>query len=560
MGSRLGSLVVLVALGVIVAVAALLVSRFSGGSDGDLTTLVVSLVDDQPVLLGEPLEVEVRARSGAPISIVSLLVEGIIVNQATPVYDNEQGRYTAVLFWKPEALGFAHLRIVVTDIDGTQTEIAVRVDVTDDTARVAQAQEASQGAGQAAAGTSTSTSASGDGATVTSGAQEGAASSGASATTQQAPPAGGAARILSPADGTEYELGSGQAFDVEIETSGTGPLSSVLFYVTPVLADGSFGRSQLAHSATPDVSATGIYREVVRGVEAWFFEARSYDLQLVALTVDQRRLEDLVRITVRGVAPADDDELREDEESDEMQADDESAASESADLAILTARQDEDGLSVTVINTGRSVAERVEVDISLIRSRDASLLALSAALLTLEPDQRANIPLEVVVDEPTEALIVLESDVDEDSTNNTFEIVLSPTAASEEQEEAPAEEEEAEEAAEEAEEAEEAEREELPDLAFLEARFTDDGFALLTVVNAGEGAAGDFVINVVGADGVVLETIERGASAAPLASRDSEILAGSVAHSGTVVILLDPNDTTAESNETNNLIRVEVGP
>ena len=549
MGSRLGSLIVLVALGVIVAVAALLVSRFSGGSDGDQTTLVVSLIDDQPVLLGEPLEVEVRARSGAPISIVALLVEGIVVNRATPVYDNEQGRYTAVLFWKPEALGFAHLRVVVTDIDGTQTEIAVRVDVTDDTARVAQAQEAGQGAGQAAA----STSASGDGATVTSGAQDGAASSGAATTTQQAPPAGGAARILSPADGTEYELGSGQPFDVEIETSGTGPLSSVLFYVTPVLADGSFGRSQLAHSATPDVSATGIYREVVRGVEAWFFEARSYDLQLVALTADQRRLEDLIRITVRGVAPAGDDELREDEESDEMQEDDESAASESADLAILTARQDEDGLSVTVINTGRSVAERVEVDISLIRSRDASLLALSAALLTLEPDQRANIRLEVVVDESTEALIVLESDVDEDSTNNTFEIVLSPTAASEEQEQQ--EEEEMEE-----EEPGEAEAEELPDLAFLEARFTDDGFALLTVVNAGEGAAGDFVINVVGEDGVILETIERGASAAPLAARDSEILAGSVAHSGTVVILLDPNNTTAESNESNNLIRVEVGP
>ena len=506
MGSRLGSLIVLVALGVIVAVAAVLVSRFSGGSDGDLTTLVVSLVQDQPVLLGEPLEVEVRARSGVPISIVALLVEGIIVNQATPVYDNEQGRYTAVLFWKPEALGFASLRIVVTDIDGTQTEIAVRVDVTDDTARVAQAQQASQRAGQSVA--STSASASG-GATVTSGAQNGTASSGAAATTQQAPPpAGGAARILSPADGTEYELGSGQPFDVEIETSGTGPLSSVLFYVTPVLADGSFGRSQLAHSATPDVSATGSYREVVRGVEVWFADARSYDLQLVALTADQRRLEDLIRITVRGAAPAADDELKPDEESDEMQEDDETAASESADLAILTARQDEDGLLVTVINTGSSVAERVEVDISLIRSRDASLLALSAALLTLEPDQRANIPLEVVVDEETEALIVLESDVDEDSTNNTFEIVLSPTAASEEQEEAPAEEEDEE--VEEAAEEEEAEGEELPDLAFLEARFTDDGFALLTVVNAGAGAAGDFVINVVGEDGVVLETIERG--------------------------------------------------
>ena len=557
MGSRLGSLIVLVALGVIVAVAALLVSRFSGGSDGDLTTLVVSLVQDQPVLLDEPLEVEVRARSGVPISIVALLVEGIIVNQATPVYDNEQGRYTAVLFWKPEALGFASLRIVVTDIDGTQTEIAVRVDVTDDTARVAQAQEAGQRAGQSVASTSASAS---DGATVTSGAQNGAASSGAAGDD-----AAGAAGRRGSADSEprgwdgvragvgptvrrgDRDIGHGAALEraVLCHTGAGG-------WVVWAFAAGAFGDA--GRERDGQLSRGGARRGgVVRGRAVIRLAAGRADGRPAAAggpdpdhgarkprpppTMSSSRTRSRMRCR-RTMKPQ--------------------RASRPI-LAILTARQDEDGLLVTVINTGSSVAERVEVDISLIRSRDASLLALSAALLTLEPDQRANIPLEVVVDEETEALIVLESDVDEDSTNNTFEIVLSPSAASEEQEEAQAEEED-EGAEDELAEEEEAEAEELPDLAFLEARFTDDGFALLTVVNAGAGAAGDFVINVVGEDGVVLETIERGASAAPLASRDSEILAGSVAHSGTVVIMLDPNNTTAESNESNNLIRVEVGP
>ena len=556
MGSRAGSLIVLFVLAAIVIAAVLLVVRFSGDSDPEQPAIIVSLINDQPVLLGQPLEVEVRARSGVPISIFTLLADGAIITQATPIYDPDQGRYAAVLFWTPQALGFANLRIVATDTAGAQTEVAVRVDVTDDAERVAQAEQAARTdqpqttAPPPAAPTEDDPAESG-----------GEPAEQPEATPQTDTPSGGTARILSPQDGARYELGSGERFDVELETSGTGPLASVLFYVTPVLADGSFGRSQLAHAANPDVAATGgVYRETVRGVEQWFPRAGTYDLQLVALTSEQQRFEDLIRVTVGGAADGDDDtedSLEEEQSNDQLEEGQQSAEGGSADLAIVTVRQNPNGIAVTIINTGNGAAERVEIELSLIRTRDASLLASTRALLTLAAEQRANIPLEFSIDESTDALVVLELQGDADASNNTFQLVLSPSSESESGGDQPEEEPTLEE------EDEEDEQpppppEDLPDLAFLEARFTDDGYALLTVVNAGEADAGEFAIHVVDANGELLETISRGAGASPLPPRGSEILAGAVAHSGSVEIILDPDNTTAESNESNNLIRVEV--
>ena len=377
----------------------------------------------------------------------------------------------------------------------------------------------------------------------------------------------GTARILSPEDGTRYELGSETPLDVTIEISDTGALSSVLFYVTPVLADGSFGRSQLAHSANPDVTATGgVYRETVRGIEQWFPRAGAYDLQLVALTPEQRRFEDLVRVTVIGEAA--DDEASEDGEEADGDLQQESDADEGAlaDLAILTVRQDDSGISVTIINNGDTAAQRVAVEISLIRARDASLLASANALVTLDPEQRVSVPVEVTVAEPTNAFVVLGLDSDADQTNNTFEVALAASEAiggdaDDEASDELGEENGAEEPPEEQQDSTQAAPPpgERADLTFLEARFTDDGYALLTVLNAGEAAAGEFIIQITTESGEVLETISRGAGAAALAPLDSEILAGSVAHSGPVVIILDPNDTTAESDEGNNRIRLEVG-
>ena len=566
MGSRVGSILVFLALAVIVAVAVVLVLRFSGDSESAQPVMVISLDNDQPVLLGRPLAVDVRARSGEPISIFALLVDDVITTQAIAIDNADQGLYSATLFWTPTTLGFANLRVVATDTAGTQTEIAVRVDVTDDAERVAQAAAARAGQQPQADAASPPPGLSAEGGSGDAGQPV------QDAPTDQEPqtPGNGVARILSPEEGARYELSSENQLNVTIETSNTGLLSSVLFYVTPVLANGSFGRSQLVYSANPDVSATGgSYRTTVPGTAEWFPRAGAYELELVALTLEQVRFEHRVRITVIGDFA--DDQAAEDAEDDEEsnnEPDQQSAQDAGAlpDLAILTVRQDDAGIAVTIINNGEAAANRTPVEISLIRARDASLLASANALVTLEPEQRVSIPLEVAFDDPTNAFVVLVLDTDADATNNTFEVDLAASEAIAggagtddeaddelDDDEPPEEDEDLQQAPPPPPPAEQA------DLAFLEALFTDDGYALLTVINAGEAPAGDFTIQIAAEDGQVLETITRGDGAAPLVSRDSEILAGNISHSGTVLITLDPDNTTAESNEDNNQIRLEVG-
>lgn len=565
MGNRVGSLIVLIVLGGIVAAAVLLVLRFAGDSETQ-PAVFVSLAADQPVLLGEPLEIEVRAQGSNPISILTLLVDGAIITQATPIFDPDQGRYAAVLFWTPQALGFASLRIVATDTTGSQTEITRRVDVTDDAERVERAREAARsGQTQQTAPAQPPPPTAADGESEASDEQDAPA----------APPAaaqdGGAARILSPQDGERYEFGSAAPLTVEIETAGTGPLSSVLVYVTPVLADGSFGRSQLAFAANPDVAATaGVYRETVRGVEEWFPRNGAYDLQLVALTPDQRRFEDFIRITVTGVADseqpsadASDQEADGDQTADGGDAEDEDLP----DLEIVTVRETESGISVTVINNGVGPAQQVEVELSVIRIRDASELASTRARVTLAPGQRANVPIEISVAEITETLVALNAQDDADTSNNTYELTLAATESAPddsllegEQQASEAQDDTLQQEAQEPEqEAAEPPPAEQPDLAFLEARFTETGIALLVVINAGDAPSGDFTVRIADAAGELLETITRGTDSPLAPGDDPEILAGQVNHSGSVVITLDPDNLTIESNESNNVIRLEVG-
>ena len=564
MGSRIGSLIVLLALGGIVAVAVILVLRFSGDSETAPPVMVISLTDDQPVLINAPLAVEVRARSGEPISTFALFVEGALVRQALALDNADQGIYNATLFWTPQTLGLANLRVVATDTAGIQTELAVRVDVTDDEERVAQAAAARQAENAAAALDTGETDEQAEETEAvaappqTQSGQDGQSSSAAR---------GGLARIISPEDGALYYLDSNQRLDVTIETSGTGPLASVLFYVTPVLPDGSFGESQLAYSATPDVSETGgVFRGTAGNIDAWLVRPGAYDLQLVALTPepDRQRYEALIRITVLGGVGGDQQEgdSADEEESQDQAGGDDQAQAESAapDLAILTVRQDEDGISVAIINTGDAPAERAAIELSLIRIADGSVLASTRATVTLEPDQRVSVPLEVRPDEQTDAFVVLEASSDADAGNNTFQLVLAESTAPDAGDDALDDEPTDDGAGDDEPDEPEPPPEDLADLRFLEARFTDDGYALLTVINEGAGPSADFTIQITAEDGRVLEIIGRGAAAAPLQPLDSEILAGAVPHSGQVVVILDPDNTTPESNEQNNRVQLQAAP
>ncbi len=567
MGSRIGSLIVLLALGGIVAVAVILVLRFSGDSETAPPVMVISLTDDQPVLINAPLAVEVRARSGEPISTFALFVEGALVRQALALDNADQGIYNATLFWTPQTLGLANLRVVATDTAGIQTELAVRVDVTDDEERVAQAAAARQAENAAAALDTGETDEQAEETEAvaappqTQNGQNGQNGQSSSAAR------GGLARIISPEDGALYYLDSNQRLDVTIETSGTGPLASVLFYVTPVLPDGSFGESQLAYSATPDVSETGgVFRGTAGNIDAWLVRPGAYDLQLVALTPepDRQRYEALIRITVLGGVGGDQQEgdSADEEESQDQAGGDDQAQAESAepDLAILTVRQDEDGISIAIINTGDAPAERAAIELSLIRIADGSVLASTRATVTLEPDQRVSVPLEVRPEEQTDAFVVLEASSDADAGNNTFQLVLAESTAPDAGDDALDDEPTDDGAGDDEPDEPEPPPEDLADLRFLEARFTDDGYALLTVINEGAGPSADFTIQITAEDGRVLEIIGRGAAAAPLQPLDSEILAGAVPHSGQVVVILDPDNTTPESNEQNNRVQLQAAP
>lgn len=565
MGSRIGSLIVLLALGGIVAVAVLLVLRFSGDSETQQPAVFVSLAEDQPVLLGQPLEIEVRAQGGNPVSILTLLIDGQIITQATPIFDPDQGRYSATLFWTPTTLGFASLRIIATDTSGAQTEVARRLDVTDDADRVARARQAAR-SGQPE-----------QPATVqpppTSAEQSGAGGEQGAAAPEPQTSSIGAARILNIQDGARYDLASDQPLEVQIEATSAVTLESVLFYVTPIRVDGSFGESRLVFSAVPNTAAGGVYRGIVPDLQDWLPEPGTYELQLVALPPESTpgRLDDVVRITV--IHTEEDGEAEggaqgqaggQDEADDQPQQ-----LADLADLEIVTVRENEGGIAVTVINTSDAAAELIEVALSVVRVRDASLLASTRARLTLAPDQRASIPLEISVAEVTETLVVLESDADADTTNNTFELTLSASESGPADDEIGGEQDVADElddAAQEgdAQSGDSAEESEptpaaLADLDFLEARFTDDGYALLTIINRGDAPAGEFAIRIADATGGVLEIITRGLNPGPLAPLDTEVLAGSVPHSGSVVITIDPDDTTRESDESNNVLSLEVG-
>ena len=561
MGSRIGSLIVLLALGGIVAVAVILVLRFSGDSETQQPAVFVSLAEDQPVLLGQPLEIEVRAQGGNPISILTLLIDGQIITQATPIFDPDQGRYSATLFWTPTTLGFAALRIIATDTTGAQTEVARRLDVTDDADRVARARQAARSSQPEQSATVQPPP--------TTGAEETEADSdqGAAAPEAQTPSIG-AARILNIQDGARYDLASDQPLEVQIEATSAVTLESILFYVTPIRVDGSFGESRLVFSAIPNTAPGGVYRGIVPDLQDWLPEPGTYELQLVALPPESTpgRLDDVVRITVIHTEEDGEEEDGAQEQSgDQDEADDQ--PQQLADLAIVTVRENEGGIAVTVINTSANTAELVEVDLSVVRVRDASVLASTRARLTLAPDQRASIPLEISVAEVTETLVVLESGADADTTNNTFELTLSATESGPAEDEIGEEQDTADElgdaAQEEAQDGDQAEEPEPPpaamaDLDFLETRFTDDGYALLTIINRGNAPSGEFAIRIADAAGGVLEIITRGLGG-PLAPLDTEILAGSVPHSGSVVITIDPDDTTRESDESNNVLSLEVG-
>ncbi len=652
MGSRFGSIAILIIIAAIIGAASIIIYRLGllGGDDGDAPAVVVSIEDGALILLGEPQNITVSVASGTPITSLKLSVDEELIAEAIPVYSADRGKYIGSLIWTPQRLGFADLRIVAVDEQGRMAVQEIRVEVTDDDARIAAALQLevlglapnqqlivgetvrivlrASGAqaiarfeievnGQLRAAVSPTLG--DDGAYVVSidftpdpepigavevvfrvvdaagrtesrtlqinilpaGSVPGAATAQAdsapageddnaatvrdSGTNTDASTSEAVALIASPADGDDYRLTPDLAIDVEVLIRNTGPLASVLLYVTPVAADGSLGSSVLIFSAADSLPASGEYRETISGLERWLTASGRYELQLVAFAADERRFDH--RITISAIA--DGSEQQEDDEESADSADDESEDDEgeeedNIDLALINARQpepDAERINVTVANLSAVSVEQARIQLSLIDSHDGAVLDEARITLSLGSEESANIPLDFTIDRDVSALVVLESTIDDDTSNNTLQVTLrAPTPETEEEEQAQEEQQAEQETTEDELEVEQQETQgpqQLPDLAFHEVVFNHEGYALITIVNQGNGAADQIEVALVGPNGVEIERISRAPNAQPLPPGGAEILVSNQPHDGPRTLVLDPDDSLGESDEGNNRLTVD---
>ncbi len=139
MGSRIGSIAILLVIGAIVAAVVVIITRLDLLNTGepDAPVIVVSLDDGELVLLNEPQSITVTISSGSPIATLELLVDEAKVAEVIPPYSAERGAWIGSFVWTPERLGFANVRIVALDAQGLEFSQVIQVEVTDDAARVA---------------------------------------------------------------------------------------------------------------------------------------------------------------------------------------------------------------------------------------------------------------------------------------------------------------------------------------------------------------------------------------------------------------------------------------
>ena len=644
MGSRIGSIAILLVIGGIVAAVVVVINRLDLLDTGqpDAPVMVVSLDEGELVLLGEPQSITVTISSGSPIATLELLVDDAKIADVVPPYSEDRGAWIGSFIWTPERLGFANVTIVALDADGEESFRQVRVEVTDDEARVAAAlrvtvlgiaplQQFPAGATILLAISATGSqpierfemlvnqdfviaitprldeatgrySATIDwtpGETCEVDVTINAVDASGRTESQTIPvilvPQGGltecndteesqeqnnldeggpddgpaaeevgAARIETPSDGERFTYDSDFELDIVLVARNVGAVASALLYLTPIAPDNTLGNSILLHSS--EDHPTGDYRELVVDVERFITNSGSYELQLVVFTPEDERYDHRIVIHVVAVAEQDDAESQGDE------PDQQSANSDDVDLAIVTARQPDDDrarLNVTITNDSSVDIERTDVIITVVDAATAAELASAAVTLGMGSGDLRTIPLDLDLDpgERLEALIVLEAGIDTNTANNTFRVSLTAPELDEQQQEQAAEQEDAEQATQDSQQQEQqAQSSEpdpdtpRPDLTFLDAQHTNDGYVLLTVINNGDGPAETFFIVVADEAGDQIELItRRSADSRPLGPGQTEILTSLQPHTGIIAITIVAGGDVPESNLDDNRLTLDIG-
>ena len=645
MGSRIGSIAILLVIGGIVAAVVVVINRLDLLDTGepDAPVMVVSLDEGELVLLGEPQSITVTISSGSPIATLELLVDEAKVADVVPPYSEDRGAWIGSFIWTPDRLGFANVRIVALDADGIESVRDIRVEVTDDQARVAAALRVTvlgiAPLQQFPTGTTILLAISATGSQpierfemlvndnfvvaitprldettgrysatidwtpgekcevdVTINAVDAAGRSESQTIPVILVPQGGltecndadpsqeqnnteersaedgsaaeevgTARIDTPADGQRFTYDSNFELDVVLVAPNVGAVASALLYLTPIAPDNTLGNSVLIHSS--EDHPTGDYRELIVDVERFITSSGSYELQLVVFTPEDERYDHRIVIHVVAVADQDDDE------SQDVEGDEQSASGEEIDLAIVTARQSDDDrarLNVTITNDSSVDIDRTDVVITVIEASSGAELASAAVTLGIESGALRTIPLDLDLDpgERIEALVVLEAGIDTETANNTFRVSLAaPEPDEQQQEEQTAQQEDAEQAVQDGQQQEQqspaVEQDAAtprPDLTFLDAQHTNDGYVLLTVINNGEGPAETFFIVVVTEAGEQIEVItRRSADSRPLGPGQTEILTSLQPHSGTIVLTIVSGGDVAENHLDDNHLTLEIG-
>ena len=637
MGSRIGSIAILIVIAGIVAAVVVVISRLDLLNTGepDAPVMVVSLDEDELLLLNQPQSITVTISSGSPIATLELVVDEVQVAEVIPPYSQDRGAWIGSFVWTPDRLGFADVSIIALDANGVESVRQIRVEVTDDQARVAAAlrvtvlgisplQQFPAGAavrielsatgsqpierfdmhidgehivsvtpdldntGRYSAAiewthdrpgevevTITAVDVAGreesqtipvvlTGAGVAVPSRDSNEQSETLQEDEQTPPAAdetesqdSQARIDSPEDGQRFTLDSEFAFDVEVTARNVGAVASALLYLTPIAPDNTLGNSILIHSS--EDHAPGDYSERVADVEQWITSSGAYELQLVVFTPEDERYDH--RIVIHVVAVADDEQDLEEEE-DEQPSD-----SDEIDLAIVTARQADDDrnrLNVSITNASSVDIERTDVVITVEDANSGDELASAAVTLGIEADDLRTIPLDLNLEPGAdmEALVALEASVDTNAANNRLRITLrAPDESADEEEEQDAlqEEEDQQDTTEKPDQEEQEQPGPSPDLTFLDAQATNDGYVLLTVINNGDGPAETFFIVVSNQAGEQLETITRRATdAQPLVPGGTEILTSLQPHSGVITITVLVGGDIAERNLGDNAMMLEI--
>ena len=636
MGSRIGSIAILLVIAAIVAAVVVVISRLdllnTGGPDAPV--MVVSLDEGELVLLNQPQSVTVTISSGNPIATLELFVDSQSVVSVLPSYSQDRGAWIGTFVWTPTQLGFADVQIVALDDQGVESQRQIRVEVTDDQARVAAAlrvqvlgivplQQFVSGTSIRFAISATGSQPierfdmlvndehivsvtpvldeSGDyiariewtpgqtgevqvtivavdvagrresqtipvilipqgGSVVTPEGDDEAQESSTPdqpSDNEQADSGVGTARIESPSDGQQFTLDSDLAIDVELIARNVGAVASALLYITPIAPDNTLGNSVLIHSS--EGHGPGDYSELVTDVQRFITSSGSYELQLVVFTPEKDRYDD--RIVIRIVAVADQD----DEQAETDDADADSAAqSDQIDLVIVTARQvddDRNRLNVSITNTSSMDIERTDVLVTVINASNGAELASAAVTFEIESAGVRTIPLDLdlIPGITVEARVLIEAAVDTNTNNNEFLITLQGPEESGTEDSQDSQTSEADPQDEQQEETVNPDPGPAPDLTFLDAQATSDGYVLLTVINNGDAPAESFFITIADQSGAQLEVItRRDADAQPLVAGSAEILTSLQPHSGTLTISVVAVGDTPEVNTADNEMTLEI--